>query len=472
MLARMKWGVWVVTTVVAVALATGALLLLRYRPTREFAFATGRENGAYYALAVEYRTRLAARGYTLTIVPTSGSIEILEQLRDGKAVAGFVQGGTAQAVDTSGLSSLGSILYEPLWVFYRKDAFAEPPTYVTELRGRRIAVGEPGSGSALLARQLLAENGVTTETSHLLPIGVAPAQELLHQGELDALVFVLSPLAPTVRTLLTDSSVALLDIKRTLTYHRHFPYLTTVILPEGSIDLSANIPDRNRVLLATTTSLVARNDIAPDITRLLLGEAQAIHSSGGILQDAGEFPSTRLVEIPMNRDASRFLDVGPTGLERYLPYWLSSRLEWFIFVILPLLVVLYSLFRYLPKVSNTYFRYQLHRRYVEVRKLERQIPTLTVGEIDKEIEWLEGLQMLLTNNLRVPTFCLQEFYNLRAHLNMVTLRLEKRRQLLLTQTETAQEEDAQTEVAGTNNTITAPGNSAPQVNPTVAEWIE
>ncbi len=433
MVEHMKWWMLVGVTLVTTALAAGAMLLLRYRPPKEFVFATGSDDGAYYTYAIEYQKHLAAKGYTMTLLPTSGSVEILERLQGGQAIVGFVQGGTAQTIGADELLSLGSVFYEPLWIFYRKAAFTDPPVHLRDMQGLRIAVGAPGSGSALLAHQLLAANGITEETANLLPISVEAAQELLHAGELDAVLFVMSPVATTVQTLLADPTLALLNIERALAYHRRFPYLTTVTLAEGSIDLAANIPDADHVLLATTASLVARQDIPPDITRLLLSEAQEIHGGGGLLEEAREFPSTKFVEIPMNKDASRFLDVGPTGLERYLPYWLSSRLEWFIFVIMPLLVLLYPIFRNIPSLFSNLVRMQIHRWYLEVRKVERQVPMFTVEEIEEQISWLEDLHDLLTRSIRVPMFYMQEFYNLRVHLNLVIQRLEKRRHMLLTQ---------------------------------------
>jgi hypothetical protein len=435
MFRRETWWVWAIVILAVALIVTVVILFLSYRPPKEFVFATGRESGAYYALALEYQERLAEMGYTMTLLPTAGSVEILDRLQEGDAAVGFVQGGTAENTDVSELASLGSVFYEPLWVFYRPDAFDEPPLHLNEMQGLRIAVGEEGSGSALLARQLLADNGVTEENSTLVPVGAEASQELLHDGELDAVLFVLSPIAPLVRSFLTDPSLALLEIERTLAYHRLYPYLTTVTLGEGSIDLAENIPEMDRVLLASATSLVARDDISPDITRLLLSEAQEIHGGGGLLEEAGEFPSTKLVEIPMNPDASRFLEVGPTGLERYLPYWLASRLEWFIFVILPLLVLLYPLFRNIPVLYGNVIRLQIYRWYVDVRRVERQAPSFTIEQIEHEIDRLEDLHTFLTKSIRVPMFYLKEFYELRAHVNLVIERLEKRRQFLLANAE-------------------------------------
>jgi hypothetical protein len=70
-----------------------------------------------------------------------------------------------------------------------------------------------------------------------------------------------------------------------------------------------------------------------------------------------------------------------------------------------------------------------------VRKVEMQLPTYSIEEIDAKIDWLDDLHEFLTRRLRVPMFYLSEFYQLRSNLSMVIQRLEKRRLILLRQQE-------------------------------------
>jgi TRAP-type uncharacterized transport system substrate-binding protein len=52
----------------------------------------------------------------------------------------------------SGLLSLGSLFYEPVWVFYRGEKTSDP---ADRTAGKRIAIGQEGSGVRQLAQQLL-----------------------------------------------------------------------------------------------------------------------------------------------------------------------------------------------------------------------------------------------------------------------------------------------------------------------------
>ena len=82
--------------------------------------AAGAPGGAYLEFAKEYRAQLVEDGVSLEILETSGSIENLTLLASGKADAAFLQGGIADSREYPDLLGLGSLYYEPLWVFTRQ----------------------------------------------------------------------------------------------------------------------------------------------------------------------------------------------------------------------------------------------------------------------------------------------------------------------------------------------------------------
>jgi TRAP-type uncharacterized transport system substrate-binding protein len=110
-----------------------------------------RERCAYYQFAQRYAAILAKNGITLEVKASAGSLDNLRRLQADEAQVAFVQGGVVppkadpDAEDDSGLLSLGSLFYEPVWVFYRGE---RDLTRLTELRGKRIAIGQEGSGRA------------------------------------------------------------------------------------------------------------------------------------------------------------------------------------------------------------------------------------------------------------------------------------------------------------------------------------
>ena len=200
----------VIALPVLVALTVGVAAVNRFAgplPPRTFSMSTGREGGAYHQFALEYRRLLARQGFTLVIEPGPGSVETVRRLRRGEVTVGFVQGGTADDSDAEQLVSLASVFYEPLWIFHRRSLRV---TSLGELRGRRVAAGEEGSGTRALALQLLAASRVTPQNTDVLALTNDDAEARLRDGRIDAAIFVISPRAAVV-----DVSDTVRDIPHT-----------------------------------------------------------------------------------------------------------------------------------------------------------------------------------------------------------------------------------------------------------------
>jgi TRAP-type uncharacterized transport system substrate-binding protein len=109
--------------VTAAAIACAALVMLHSMPPHVIVMATGPEGDAYHEVGKRYRTALARANVQLQLVPTAGSLENLAMLRDphSGASVGLIQGGIPGAEETSGLESLGTLFYEPLWWFHKRE---------------------------------------------------------------------------------------------------------------------------------------------------------------------------------------------------------------------------------------------------------------------------------------------------------------------------------------------------------------
>src|SRR5690606_26882527 len=116
----------VVFIVIGVLIA--AYIYLEPQPPKTVRLATGPAGSAYAEFGRRYATALRANGITVVEQATSGSLDNLRLLREGQADVGFVRGGAADPVadEEAGLTSLGALFYEPLWIFYRQEALPEP----------------------------------------------------------------------------------------------------------------------------------------------------------------------------------------------------------------------------------------------------------------------------------------------------------------------------------------------------------
>jgi len=424
-------------TALAVAIALPLLLALAVGvravnhfagplPPRTFSVSTGREGGAYYQFALEYRRLLARQGFTLVIEPGPGSIATLQRLRRGEVTVGFVQGGTAADQDDEQLVSLASLFYEPLWVFHRR---ALRVTSLGDLRGRRIAVGEEGSGTRALALQLLTASRVTAENTTLLALTNDEAEARLRDERIDAALFVISPRSAVVDRLLRHPAVELMSERRHRAYTSHYAFLTSVTLGEGTVDLARDVPREDKELLAATAALVARADIHPDLVRVLLGVAQKVHDRGGLLEREGAFPTGTNVQLPLSEDARRYLRDGPPWLERVLPFWMAGIVDRLVILLLPVVTILAPIALVGAGLLERQARRRIGRYYRTLRDLELRIDTMPLDEVDSAIAHLDVLERQITRRPWLPLELMKQLYDLKLHIDLIRNRLDERHQI-------------------------------------------
>jgi TRAP transporter TAXI family solute receptor len=389
-----------------------AYQFIKPAPPDRVVMATGSPEGAYHAFAQRYAEYLAREGIELALRPSAGSQENLALLRSGEAELAFVQGGVDDGLEEPALTSLGSVYYEPLWLFLRRD---RPVRTLGDLADQRVAVGPVGSGTRALAARLLADNGVPEEGWD--PRGGSAAIDALRAGELDAVFLVMSAESELIDGLLRDAALQPFDFARAEAYTRRYRFLNSVRLPEGAIDLAANIPDQSVRLLAPAANLVSHPELHPAVIDLLLQAASEVHGDGGWFEAAGEFPQPGLLAFPLNKEAERYYKHGPPFLQRFLPFWAASLVDRLKVMLLPLLVLLFPLFKVMPPFYTWRMRARVYRWYDELEEAEER---LAAGERDRD--WVFGELDRIEQEVRqvkVPLSFTDQLYHLRQHIDLV-----------------------------------------------------
>ncbi len=391
---------------------------MRPAPPSHVTIVTGPADGAYQIYAARYKDFFARSGITLDIKASAGASENLQRLldRNEDVDIGFLQSGATLGKDTEGLVSLGVIYPEPLWLFHQKDLNL---TNLEELKGKRVAVGPEGSGTRLLALELLRAHGVADEPTILSPLGGMNAAQAMLNKEVDA-VFIVSPAqSSAVWTMLYTPDLKMFSFTQAEAYVRRFPYLSVLTLPRGTIDLPRNIPPKDMSLVAPSTTLVARDDFHPALIDLTLQALGANHGGAGLFARAGQFPTPNGVEIPLSREAERYYKSGTPFLQRYLPFWAATLVDRLIFMLLPIVAVLFPLFRVAPFLYSWRIRRRIFRYYGELKMIEleaRQKP-----ESKSHGEWLEQIDHIERAAHRIPTplAFADQVYTLRQHVHLV-----------------------------------------------------
>lgn len=392
-------------------------------PPKRIVMTTGAKDGAYHAYAQRYRDELARYGIELELRPSRGAAENLERLKSGAdgVEVGLVQGGLAQGESGAGLVTLGSLFYEPIWVFYSGKSRVEK---IAELRGRRVAIGAPGSGTHALATAIAANNGLDEPPTSIVETGGSAAADALLAGEIDAAIFVSAIDAAAVQKLLVAApKIQLMDMRRADAYVRRLPYLHKLELPEGVIDLKRGIPPGDVTMVALSANLVARDEIHPVAVELLLMAARQVHGGPTLLHAAGVFPAPKDFDLPLSQDADRFYKERPSLLRRLLPFWIAVWLERTLFIALPLIAIAVPVFAYLPKVYDWRIHSRLHRWYSELARIELDAAA-PGADLAAQRARLDTVDARL-HTLKVPKSYLRDLYTLREHALYVRSTLDR-----------------------------------------------
>jgi TRAP-type uncharacterized transport system substrate-binding protein len=376
------------------------------------------QDGAYTSFGEQYRTILARDGVTLELRPGAGAAENLELLRDPASgvMAAFLLGGGVPADAAGDLVSLGAMFYEPLWLFTRGDAALGSRG---ALKGRRLSIGAPGSGSHAVAEALLRLNGVEPGDLELFELPPVESAARLEAGALDATFITAAWEEPVVQRLLVAPGIQLETFPRADAYVARFPFLTRLALPMGVADFAANRPAIDVTLIAFKATLVVRRDLHPALQYLLMHAALETHGRAGIFQQAGQFPAAEAIDLPLSEEARQFYQRGPSFLKRHLPFWMAEIVQRALLVLVPLIGVLYPLWSGLPKLYRWEMQHRIYRLYGELKWIERELQG-SAGEASRQalLDQLGGLERRVLR-MRLPNAFGAMGYTLRMHIRML-----------------------------------------------------
>lgn len=423
-LAGTSWHYFVVTVVplilVTLIVIGAAYWFLRPAPPNTITITSGPDGSTYRLTAEKYRKILARNRVKLQILTSEGSLDNLRKLKDPRirVDVGLVQSGVSGGINVDRLVSLGSVFRQPLALFYRAP---QPIHWISELSGKRLAIGQEGSGTHALALILLKANGIEPGgPTTLLYLGGEDAVEALTDSKIDAVFLMGDSATPTMmRGLLRTPGIRLLNFLQAEAYARRFPYLNKLDLPMGVFDFGKNIPPEDIHLIGPTVELVARENLHPALSDLLIEAAREVHSPATLLQHAGEFPAPLEHEFEISSDARRYYNSGKTFLYRNLPFWMASLVDRVLVVVVPIAVLLIPGLKFLPSLYRWRTRSRIYRWYGRLIALERRLFAQPTPEEREEVLRQLNEVEAEVNKMRMPLAYAEQFYVLRDHIRFV-----------------------------------------------------
>ena len=413
---------------VLILILVAVWLAFRYvqpAPPQTIILSAGPAGSSYQNNAQKYKKIIERNGIQVEILESHGALENLQRLADPafKVDVGFVQGGLKDDLNTEHLRSLGSIQTQPLLVFYRGDVLV---SRLSQFRGKRLAIGPEGSGTRFLALKLLKANGMDTAPTVQINIGGEEAAKALTEHKADAAFLMGDSATPAImRGLLQAQGIKVMSFEQADGYTRRLHFLSKLLLPKGAIDLGKNLPAEDLHLIGPTVELVAREDLHPALSDLLISAAREVHGGPGMFRNAGEFPAPLERDFPISNDAERYYKSGTQFLYSRLPFWLASLADRLLVILLPLLVLIVPASRLVPTLYRWRVRSRVYRWYGALMAIERDMLGAPTQEKRAEIlKHLDDIQESV-NNIRTPLSFADQLYVLREHISWVRHRLEQ-----------------------------------------------
>lgn len=403
----------------------GVLWILVPPPPKSIEIATGFPAGLYYQFGERLKAELSKDGVDLEVRSTGGTLDNLTLLKDPKSGVDFamVQGGVANVADYPNLVSVAGMFYEPIWVWYREGAFKNEGgqlKILSQLKGKRVSIGNEGSGTLVLTQNLLRASGITDQEINLEKLKPDEAIAKLNNGELDAAFIVAAAEAPILSKFYSIPGISLMSFDQADAYTRNLTYLSKVTVPRGLLSIQHDQPRQDIQVMAATATLVAHDDASPALVSLVLSASYDILKSYSRLQKVGEFPSAVGLDFPLDADAEIYLKDGPSFLHRHLPFWTAVWAGRFVKIVIPLLVILIPLFTYIPSTKNFFLRLKLAQVYEELKIIEKNSQNPALKE--KNFKDLADIERRV-GNIKVSMLDAKELYDLKGHVGDVRIRL-------------------------------------------------
>ena len=377
-----------IAAIVILLFLGGVIIYLKPFPFSGITIATSYKGGDWYQFGEGAITPLKERGIHVDVVATNGTIENVEALIDPKSEvnAGFVYAAALSESQQKQLYSLGSVSYDPVWIFYR-NGLTSKVLSIQDLAKFRVALAPKKSGSYILTKKLFEANGVDIErNSNFVSSSWEESRANFLSGKADVYIFIATMLDPLVEELIHSPDMTLYSMTNALAYQKKFNYLDAVTIPAGSIDIEKKLPAQDISLIATTTSLAVRRDLHPALQlALLMSSKQIIQDSSRLFfSKRNEFPAYVDPSIPISPMARNYYNYGPPKGTEYLPYWLVVFIDRFWFVVLAAFAVIYPLSKLNLHLRRFRFIIRERTHYAMLLNMEQEITGKKLSSEEKE----------------------------------------------------------------------------------------
>lgn len=282
-----------------------------------YSVATGPVGGPMYAISGAWAEIVTKnmKGYQLTNQVGGGSVLTMKILANGQAdfamvgndVAMYGYQGT-EAFAGKPVQDARAVAALYLESFQIVAKASSPIKDIADLRGKRVAVGPPASGTQLASERLLPILGLKMTDIKKLELGFNESAEYLRDGNADAAVYQTGiPYGPVVDiSVMQPVNVLNLPASAVQEIKKKFPFYVSVTIPKTTYKGMTQDGQSVAVKMLLLASSKVSNEDVYAMTKLLfdnLDRMRAAHKMGESITQEGALIG---VTIPLHPGAEKF----------------------------------------------------------------------------------------------------------------------------------------------------------------------
>jgi TRAP-type uncharacterized transport system substrate-binding protein len=388
--------------------------LVRPLPPKTIRLATGQPNSTFQVIGEHYKEYFKRQNVELELVESSGALENNRLLEEGQVDVIFSQGGLKIYDPREEIRSLGSISYQPLWLFY-KGKHVLPETKLADfLRNRRTSINVVGSGTRILSETILKLHNLDPDDLTFESFTTQQSIAAMKSGEIDAMFLVAGVESKNLQELILSPGVQIFNFDLADAYAKRLRYLTQVTVPKGSVHFDPVSPPFDVNMVASTVTLLSTEDLHPAIQLLFL-EAASEYDQTRLAVFNGEvtFPAYTDKAVQQSQVAARFYKNGTPFLWDRAPYWVASLFDEIWFYLLALGAILIPIIGFLPSYRKSHSESSIEECYTELRHIESQLLEANDKHTIASLEAQLGQLKYRVWRLWVPSGNRPAYYDLR-----------------------------------------------------------
>jgi len=279
--------------------------------------ATGGTSGTYYPLggAMAQIWNSKAQDVNVTAQSTGASVENLRLVDKKEAELGIVQSDTmdyafngTEVFKDNKLANIRAIAYmypEFIQIVARPD---KEINSIEDLKGKKVGVGAPGSGTEANFRQLIESHGLTYDDMDPQYLSFSECADRYKDNQIDAFIVVAGLPNSAIQDITTQHEVKILSISEEMIekIHTKYPFLTSVAIPANTYKGQDAEVKTVAVMATLIVNSTVSDDVVYSITKALFENKDALASANAKGKELNIENAIKDMNIPVHPGAEKY----------------------------------------------------------------------------------------------------------------------------------------------------------------------